>query len=741
MAKNYASFVSLFTFWSIFFLLGCGTVKTKDIKYQYENDNPNAIISTNPSRPFKYGFAYSREECEKYRKNLTLYGIKKGDVVAEVGAASGWMEGIYSVMTDSVTYYVQDIDTILLNPDQFNKMVKYYSSVRATPQTNTFKMAIGTKTASNLPNGTFDKIIINNAFHEFTDPALIAKDLVSKLKPNGVIIISDKFSNEFQTLIHDGCMVRGQKAVTVIDYFTDAGLYLTGMTAPINSLQNDLFFERNKQKGDDFKLKMDSVQTYIKMLDQFNLKKVNKDLKLSKKIALNIKPYINSILRVYPYTEEYLTSISFLIIEKLRINASLNIVKANDILFPEALKNNKLLIILYIFKKDYINAKKHCQKVLQIEPNQKSNIILAKNIDKLVSKQQSKDTNNISMDIINIFSDNFTSYKSEYNHNNYNYFKRLYDIHKINNNDIVADISTDYNLLESFYFRVKDSTTFYIQKEDSLLSNEEQLNTEVKYNLSQKQYFSTVMGDENNTGLPNNFFDKIIVNKAFIYFLDTKMVLEHLKTKLKPNGTIIITNEFSNSYRYTQNKNTPDYTNGKTNYVIENFTSLGFYLTGMTAPENSFENDLCFGFNKQESINFQLKRDSVAKYIKILDQFNLSGINRDADACAFIAAKLKPHIKEILKVYPSTETYLNELAYRILNVDKRTKAAINIFKANATLFPDSWNVYDSLGEAYLKAKRYDLALENYQKALYTNPQNKLALSQQNTIKKIKEKLK
>jgi tetratricopeptide (TPR) repeat protein len=47
--------------------------------------------------------------------------------------------------------------------------------------------------------------------------------------------------------------------------------------------------------------------------------------------------------------------------------------------------------------------------------------------------------------------------------------------------------------------------------------------------------------------------------------------------------------------------------------------------------------------------------------------------------------------------------------------------AINVFKFSAKLYPDSWNVYDSLGEAYAKAGKKKLAVENYQHALKLNP--------------------
>jgi Flp pilus assembly protein TadD len=47
--------------------------------------------------------------------------------------------------------------------------------------------------------------------------------------------------------------------------------------------------------------------------------------------------------------------------------------------------------------------------------------------------------------------------------------------------------------------------------------------------------------------------------------------------------------------------------------------------------------------------------------------------------------------------------------------------AINVFKFNVQRHPDSWDANDSLGEAYAKAGKKKLAIENYQHAHQLNP--------------------
>ncbi len=47
------------------------------------------------------------------------------------------------------------------------------------------------------------------------------------------------------------------------------------------------------------------------------------------------------------------------------------------------------------------------------------------------------------------------------------------------------------------------------------------------------------------------------------------------------------------------------------------------------------------------------------------------------------------------------EIEMNVLGYQFLQNGK-VKDAIEIFKLNTVAYPKSWNVYDSLGEAYLQ---------------------------------------
>ena len=77
------------------------------------------------------------------------------------------------------------------------------------------------------------------------------------------------------------------------------------------------------------------------------------------------------------------------------------------------------------------------------------------------------------------------------------------------------------------------------------------------------------------------------------------------------------------------------------------------------------------------------------------------------------------------------ETTLNELGYLLLNANK-LQDAIAVFERNVQEYPQSSNVYASLGEAYMNAGKKELAIANYEKSLQLDPKN------QNAVKMLKK---
>lgn len=65
----------------------------------------------------------------------------------------------------------------------------------------------------------------------------------------------------------------------------------------------------------------------------------------------------------------------------------------------------------------------------------------------------------------------------------------------------------------------------------------------------------------------------------------------------------------------------------------------------------------------------------------------------------------------------------------MLNGGGKPKGALEIFKLNVFLYPNSANVYDSVAEAYERTGLRQLAITNYKRSLELDPNNTNAAQQ------------
>lgn len=93
------------------------------------------------------------------------------------------------------------------------------------------------------------------------------------------------------------------------------------------------------------------------------------------------------------------------------------------------------------------------------------------------------------------------------------------------------------------------------------------------------------------------------------------------------------------------------------------------------------------------------------------------------------AIEVYQELKKKNSGFQPSETDLNDWAYRMLNGGGKQKEALEIFKLNVFLYPESANVYDSLAEAYAAHGERELAIKNYKRSLELNPKNTHAIEQ------------
>jgi hypothetical protein len=72
--------------------------------------------------------------------------------------------------------------------------------------------------------------------------------------------------------------------------------------------------------------------------------------------------------------------------------------------------------------------------------------------------------------------------------------------------------------------------------------------------------------------------------------------------------------------------------------------------------------------------------------------------------------------------WADVESPLNLLGYQLMGAGK-IPAAIEVLKVNTERYPQSWNAWDSLGEAQMKAGNMEEAIRDYRRSVELNPKN------------------
>jgi beta-lactamase regulating signal transducer with metallopeptidase domain len=92
------------------------------------------------------------------------------------------------------------------------------------------------------------------------------------------------------------------------------------------------------------------------------------------------------------------------------------------------------------------------------------------------------------------------------------------------------------------------------------------------------------------------------------------------------------------------------------------------------------------------------------------------------EKAALVLKKLQHMEQEGSSEYYFKEGEFNTFGY-VLLYNGKVDDAIFVFKHNVEMYPDSWNVYDSMGEGLLVAGKLDKAQKYYEKSLALNPDN------------------
>jgi SAM-dependent methyltransferase len=151
------------------------------------------------------------------QKSLSIYNFQPNETIASIGASSGVWEIWFASQVEGLTFYLQDIDPLNCNQEEIDYGIKYYEKLLQKPISGKFIPIIGTQSTTNLPQKTFDKVLIINSLHEFETSELILQDIHKILKSNGKLFIEEQIA-KFSGEIHEGCGKRLFTENELIDF-------------------------------------------------------------------------------------------------------------------------------------------------------------------------------------------------------------------------------------------------------------------------------------------------------------------------------------------------------------------------------------------------------------------------------------------------------------------------------------------------------------------------------------------
>jgi 2',3'-cyclic-nucleotide 2'-phosphodiesterase (5'-nucleotidase family)/precorrin-6B methylase 2 len=134
-----------------------------------------------------------RDELEKPDVVLAAMNLHDGDVVAEIGAGTGfYTRRLARAVGPSGTVYANDIQ-----PEMLDKLKELAAAEKLT----NIVTVTGTETDPKLPDGLADWILLVDVYHEFQQPQEMLAKIKQALKPNGRVALVE-YRLEGETASH-----------------------------------------------------------------------------------------------------------------------------------------------------------------------------------------------------------------------------------------------------------------------------------------------------------------------------------------------------------------------------------------------------------------------------------------------------------------------------------------------------------------------------------------------------------
>ena len=182
--------ILLFFFTALLLTNECvGQMTNTDKKYSYKRGDVNGIGKWYMGREIAYVMGYQgigwlerseREKEENVSRLIENMNIKINDIIADIGAGSGYHVFRMAPLAKKGLVYAVDIQV---------EMLTAIEKTKESIKVKNVETILGSEKSVYLPKNSIDKILMVDVYHEFNFPEEMISSMKNALKPNGQLFL------------------------------------------------------------------------------------------------------------------------------------------------------------------------------------------------------------------------------------------------------------------------------------------------------------------------------------------------------------------------------------------------------------------------------------------------------------------------------------------------------------------------------------------------------------------------
>jgi len=183
------------------------------------NDNPEFFLSTQRKR-----LAVIAEAA----------GFHPGDTIVDVGSGTGWFDAAFGVSHDSLTFYLEDVDSTNITNGKLQKALASYAQVRGRPITSRYTQIAGGEKSTYLPDTFCHKVLLIDTYHHLDYRDEMIQEMRRILKKGGRLIVYEPLARRPGDILK-ACNRPLSTQHQIVSSFEKNGFYLDKIYKSVNN--------------------------------------------------------------------------------------------------------------------------------------------------------------------------------------------------------------------------------------------------------------------------------------------------------------------------------------------------------------------------------------------------------------------------------------------------------------------------------------------------------------------------